>query len=110
MLRIALSGGDPQGCQKALARLPHAEFAADVDDCNAVVLHAASDEACRQAAEAGRHVLADRPVGEAAIDACAAAGVRLMIGFTHRFSPSIQTVKAELDSGALGEPGLLRIQ
>ena len=41
-------------------------------------------------------------------DECAAAGVCLMIGGTLRFLPSQQVLKQRLDSGKLGELGLLR--
>ena len=34
--------------------------------------------------------------------------VRLMVGFSHRFLPAVQAVKQSLDSGQLGDPGVLR--
>jgi myo-inositol 2-dehydrogenase/D-chiro-inositol 1-dehydrogenase len=70
--------------------------------------------ACR-AAEAGKHVLINGPLaasvaeGERVIAACAAAGVKLMVGPSARFLPTLQVVKESLDAGKLGEPGLLRI-
>src|SRR5207253_3074110 len=70
---------------------------------------------CRRAAAAGKHLLLDSPQNsfgnafEGVSAACASAGVRLMVGQVSRFLPSMQAVKASLDAGQLGEPGLLRI-
>ena len=70
---------------------------------------------CRQAAQAGKHLLVETPLALSAgasqdiITDCADAGVRLMVGQAMRYLPSVRTVKAELDSGRLGKPGLLRI-
>jgi predicted dehydrogenase len=85
---------------------------------DAVILHCPSqfhDSLCQRAATAGKHVLVDSPLALSAtaatdvIAACASAGVRLMVGQEFRFLPSLQEIKASLDSGQLGEPGLLRI-
>jgi predicted dehydrogenase len=67
---------------------------------------------CRRTAEAGKHLLVEGPPGSCdseVVAACARAGARLMVGQSFRFLPSIQAVKASLDAGQLGEPGLLRI-
>jgi len=70
---------------------------------------------CRRAAAEGKHLLLDSPESsfinafEDVITACASSGVRLMVGQTFRFLPSLQAIKASLDRGQLGEPGLLRI-
>jgi myo-inositol 2-dehydrogenase/D-chiro-inositol 1-dehydrogenase len=67
----------------------------------------------RRAAEAGKHILADgtlaESVGEVKRLLADCAGVRLMVGMSARFLPSLRAVKEALDSGRLGEPGLLRI-
>jgi myo-inositol 2-dehydrogenase/D-chiro-inositol 1-dehydrogenase len=69
----------------------------------------------QRVAAAGKHVLVKSPMAASAavaqevIAACTKAGVRLMVGQAARFLPSIQAVKSSLDSGKLGEPGLLRI-
>jgi predicted dehydrogenase len=61
------------------------------------------------AAEAGKHVLCEKPLALTAIDAqrmvdaCEDAGVLLMEGFMYRFHPSWQTVRDVLASGRLGE-------
>jgi len=60
------------------------------------------------AAEAGAHVLCEKPLAttlddaNAMIAACASAGVRLMTAFPMRFSPPVRQVKDMLDAGNLG--------
>lgn len=64
---------------------------------------------CEMAAQAGKHVLCEKPLattvadGEAMIAACSAAGVQLMTAFPCRFSPVMQRLKATLESGSAGE-------
>jgi predicted dehydrogenase len=60
------------------------------------------------AAEAGKHVFTEKPLGvdaasaEAAAAACAAAGVTLAVGYNWRFQPALQAIRAMLDDGTLG--------
>jgi predicted dehydrogenase len=68
-----------------------------------------------RAAEAGKHVLVETPIAmttneaDGVVGAASKAGVRLMAGNLGRFAAAGATVKEALDSGELGEPGLLRI-
>jgi predicted dehydrogenase len=68
----------------------------------------------RLAAEAGKHVCAAAPATaslkemEAAVRACASAGVSFSIGNTLRSLPSNQKIKAQIEENKLGVPGLLR--
>lgn len=87
-------------------------------DFDAVVLVGADryrGEHARRAAAAGKHVLLNGPLAPSrdgavnVIEACRAAGVRLMVGQELRFSAAARIVKASLDDGKLGRPGLLRI-
>jgi predicted dehydrogenase len=61
-----------------------------------------------QAARARKHVFVEKPFtldaasARAAIDAIAAAGVTLSVGFNRRFHPSVQELKKRVKSGALG--------
>ncbi len=70
---------------------------------------------CQNAAQAGKHVLADLPLAGSrdtalqVISACSEAGVCLMVGQALRFTPSLRTVKESLAAGQLGDPGLVRI-
>jgi predicted dehydrogenase len=72
-----------------------------------------SENACHRrpvelAAQAGAHVLCEKPLAtaladaQAMIDACRQAGVILMTAFPMRFSPPLLEVKALLDQGGLG--------
>ncbi|MGV9881472.1 Gfo/Idh/MocA family protein [Streptomyces sp. NPDC003006] len=60
------------------------------------------------AAAHGVDVLCEKPLaasvadGEAMVDACRAAGVRLAVAFPVRFSPAYAAVKAAVDSGVAG--------
>ena len=60
------------------------------------------------AADAGAHVLCEKPLAtrvedaEAMIAACDAAGVTLMTAYPVRFSPEFTTLQALVDAGALG--------
>lgn len=64
---------------------------------------------------AGRHILLEATGGEdsraiTGLDAIAReSSARLMIGRPHRFLPSMQTIRASLHSGQLGNPGLVRV-
>jgi predicted dehydrogenase len=68
------------------------------------------------AARAGKHVLVEKPMaltladGQAMVDACAAAGVKLMVGYMMRFHAHHQWLKAQIDAGALGQPVFGRAQ
>lgn len=72
-------------------------------------LHA---EASVAAAEAGLHLLVDKPLctdladADRVIAAAARADVRLMVGFSHRFHVELATAKRMLAAGELGDPVL----
>ena len=61
------------------------------------------------AAEAGVHVLCEKPLATTAedaramIEACNQAGVLLMTAFPMRFSSPLQQIKNQIDAGALGK-------
>jgi myo-inositol 2-dehydrogenase/D-chiro-inositol 1-dehydrogenase len=92
-----------------------AEGAGDFDAVLIDSVGSPHHEVVREAAAAGKHVLVETPLApstegaDAAIAACREAGVRLMVGQASRFVPSNRTVKASLESGNLGAPGMLRI-
>jgi predicted dehydrogenase len=62
-----------------------------------------------RAAEAGKHVLTEKPIAttlsdaDAMISAAKAAGVNLMVGFPCRFSPAWEKVKKHISDGVIGE-------
>ena len=76
-----------------------------VDICSPSHLHAEHGIA---AAQAGKHLLVEKPIGltieeiGALRDAVAKAGVKSLAGFVLRWNPAVQTMKRLLDAGALG--------
>jgi predicted dehydrogenase len=82
----------------------------DVDGvfiCTPNALHA---EMTIAAAEAGKHIMCEKPMAITLDDcrrvreAVRKAGVQYLIGYHRRFNPLYTTVKELLDSGKLGEP------
>jgi predicted dehydrogenase len=61
------------------------------------------------AAEAGKHVLCEKPLGRTAEESfdvwqrVAATGVRHLCGFNYRFVPAVRLARELIDDGALGE-------
>jgi predicted dehydrogenase len=66
-------------------------------------------EPCIAAAQAGKHVLCEKPLGRTAEeskamrDAVQKAGVKNMVAFNYRFVPAIRQIRKLIDSGALGQ-------
>ena len=62
-----------------------------------------------RAAEAGKHVLTEKPIeinlerADALIEACDRAGVKLGVIFQSRFLPAVQRIKQAIDEGRLGK-------
>ena len=60
------------------------------------------------AAQAGKHILCEKPLGRTAeeskmmLDAVEKAGVKHMVAFNYRFVPAIRQIRNLIDSGALG--------
>ena len=71
--------------------------------------HHLHEEATIAAAEAGKHILLEKPMANSLEEAdrmLAAqkrAGVKLMIGFTHRFHSELETAKRLIEAGELGQ-------
>jgi D-xylose 1-dehydrogenase (NADP+, D-xylono-1,5-lactone-forming) len=67
-----------------------------------------------RSAEHGKHVLCEKPMATTVaechqmVDACRRAGVMFMEGFMYRFHPQHARVRALIDSGAIGEPRIVR--
>ncbi len=70
-------------------------------------------EAAVAAAEAGKHVLVEKPLAtseeecRAMMDAAQTAGVTLFVDFHNRWSPLFHALKQALDAGELGAPQLI---
>jgi predicted dehydrogenase len=82
-----------------------------VDICVPTYLHA---EVAVAAAEAGKHILCEKPMAHtleaanAMIEAAQANGVKLMIGQVRRFDHRYASIKAQLDAGKVGKPVFIR--
>ncbi len=65
-------------------------------------------EPCIAAAEAGKHIFCEKPLGRTAeesktmLDAVTKAGIKHMVAFNYRFVPAIRQAKALIESRALG--------
>lgn len=66
-------------------------------------------EPCIAAAQAGKHILCEKPLGRTAeesqtmLDAVNRASVKHMVAFNYRFVPAIRQVRNLIESGALGQ-------
>jgi predicted dehydrogenase len=83
-----------------------------VDICTPTYLHY---EQVLAAARAGRHVVCEKPLaltaadGHAMIDACAGAGVKLLVGHVVRFFPEYALAKATVERGEIGRVAVTRL-
>ncbi len=65
-------------------------------------------EPCIAAAEAGKHILCEKPLARnpeesrQMLDAVTKAGVKNMVAFNYRFVPAVRLIRNIIDSGALG--------
>jgi predicted dehydrogenase len=66
------------------------------------------------AAQAGKHILCEKPMAltleeaDAMIAAARQAGVVLQIGFMRRFDPAFRAAKEQIEAGAIGDPIVIR--
>lgn len=66
-------------------------------------------EPCIEAAQAGKHVLCEKPLARTAdeakkmLDAVQKNGVKHMVAFNYRFVPAIRLIRNLIDKGALGQ-------
>lgn len=83
-----------------------------VDICVPTYLH---KDYVLQAAEAGCHIICEKPIaltiedGLKMIHACEKAGVRLFIGMVLHFFPEYISMKNAIESGAVGTPKVVRM-
>jgi phthalate 4,5-cis-dihydrodiol dehydrogenase len=81
---------------------------ADIDAVYIASPHQMHAAHVRIAAEAGKHVLVEKPMAvtlaecEAMIAAARAAGVHLIVGHSHSFDAPVRQLRAIIDSGAVG--------
>ena len=96
--------------KRMLAEMPEIEA---VSVCTPNWLHAEHSIA---ALEAGRHVMVEKPMAMHArdakrmIDAAAASGKQLVVGFQHRFEPKSRMIRKFIESGSFGKVLYVRVQ
>ncbi|MBI2422618.1 MAG: Gfo/Idh/MocA family oxidoreductase [Candidatus Hydrogenedentes bacterium] len=113
-----ICGQDPEGTKDAAANFGWEEFDTDwkrvvnrpdidiVDISSPGYMHAAM---AIEAAKAGKHIICEKPLANSLKEAKAMAaavkkaGVNNLCGYTYRFNPAIQTIKAMIGRGDLGE-------
>jgi len=82
-----------------------------IDICLPTPLH---KELVVKSADAGKHVICEKPIARSAEDAafmiryCREKGVRLFVGHVLRFFPEYVKAKALLDQGSIGKPAVIR--
>lgn len=84
-----------------------------VDVCTPTHRHA---EIAIRAAEAGRHVICEKPLArtiedaDAIVAACEGAGVRLFVAHVVRFFPEYEAARRVVVEGGIGDPAVLRLK
>jgi len=88
---------------------------ADVDGVVIATPHTTHLGLVRAAAAAGKHILLEKPMAldvaecDAMIEACAAAGVRLMVAHITRFLPATAVAKRVIADGAIGDLRMISV-
>jgi predicted dehydrogenase len=86
----------------------------DLDVVIVATLHDSLAEITRTAIEAGKHVLVEKPAARTAAElepvmaAAAKHGVKVHVGFNHRYHRSLRKAKEIVNTGALGEMMYIR--
>ncbi len=122
---VAVADVDRARAEEAAARfgVPHIyeeyrELLArrDIDAVSICTPNDVHAEQAIAAAQAGKHILCEKPMAisleqaEAMIAAASAAGVQLMVGFTHRFYSFNERAAALIAEGAIGKPYTVRVR
>jgi predicted dehydrogenase len=115
---VAIYDEDPDRGRSYAARFGVPAFEEDVDrllardDIQAVVVCSATDAHAGlviRVAQAGKHVLCEKPIATrredalAMIEACQHAGVQLHIAFPIRFMPMVEKARQAIAAGEIGE-------
>jgi predicted dehydrogenase len=115
---VSVSGRDEKGVAAAAKRFGYQKYTTDwreqVNDPDIQLFdnggpNDSHAEPCITAAEAGKHVLCEKPLARTAeesklmLDAVEKAGVKHMVAFNYRFVPAVRQIRNLIDSGALGQ-------
>jgi len=85
----------------------------EIQAVSVVVPDFAHREPCEVLAQAGKHILVEKPLAtciedaEAIVQAAEKAGITCMIDFHNRYNPPFTSVKEKLGSGEIGEPQMM---
>jgi UDP-N-acetylglucosamine 3-dehydrogenase len=111
LVAVADATGDPHGVAGGLAVLNdvHELIAAGIDAAVCAVPTGMHEEVGLALAEAGVHTLIEKPIahsvaaGERLVKAFAARGVVGAVGHIERYNPSLQSLRARMANGDLGD-------
>ena len=115
---VAVTDGAQADSDDGIAAATLAELLETHSDAiDAVIIQTPTDARASHieaAATAGKHVLVKGPLGRSAgearevTEACTATGVVVMAGQIDRHRPEVRAVRASMDAGQMGQPGLVR--
>src|SRR5690606_30545116 len=115
---VSIAGRNSEAVREAARRYGYEKYTTDwrdlVSDQDIQVFdnggpNDAHAEPSIAAAQAGKHVLCEKPLGRTAeesktmLDAVQKAGVKHMVAFNYRFVPAIRQIRLLIESGALGQ-------
>ncbi len=86
----------------------------DIDIVVIATLHDSLAEITLAAVQAGKHVLVEKPAARnaaelrPALDAATKAGVKVHVGFNHRYHRALQKAKSLVDAGSIGDLMFIR--
>jgi predicted dehydrogenase len=115
---VAVAGRNEEAVAEAARRFGYAKYYTDwrdllADDEVQMFDNGGPNDAHAEpsiaAAQAGKHVLCEKPLGRTAeeskemLDAVQKAGVKHMVAFNYRFVPAIRQIRKLIDAGALGQ-------
>jgi len=103
-----LERAERMGVQQSTADWQIAVSSADVDAVVVATTNNALAPVTLGAIRAGKHVIVEKPAARSVreldelIEAATVAGVKIQVGFNHRYHPALQKARELVDSGALG--------
>src|SRR5712691_1045845 len=115
---VAIAGRNEEAVKEAAQRYGYEKYYTDwhdlVKDPDVQLFdnsgpNDAHAEPCIAAAQAGKHILCEKPLARTApeakkmLDAVNKAGVKHMVAFNYRFVPAIRQIRQLIESGALGQ-------
>lgn len=114
---VAIAGRNEEATAEAAKRYGYSRYYTDwrqlIDDPEVQVFdnggpNDAHAEPCNRAAEAGKHIFCEKPLGRTAeeskgmLDAVTKAGVKHMVAHNYRFVPAIVQARKLIESGQMG--------